>query len=808
MTTGALPTFIDFRNNFHGPEIEEDNWVQQLVDAGKRLTFMGDDTWTSLFPRQFQRSFPYPSFNTRDLHTVDDGVMAHLAPELERDDWDLLVAHFLGVDHVGHTFGPSSKAMEDKLTQMDGALREVFAFADRSDDVLVLVMGDHGMTSDGNHGGATEEEQRAALLVYGSALAKASQPGGGVLVWDQGFGRVAEVEHAVLWSKLLGQVDLVPSISLLMGAPIPYGSLGGLIPELFLDEPEPHTYDTLSDALLINSAQVWRYLESYAKVAALPPRELWELHNLLTDAKRQHRNHRQGMKIKGESLHHACLGYMAFLDGAVSLGRRLWTQYDLPLMRVGITVLAALALALLGRVALMNASGASQSELLHVGAGAVWGLLCGGVVGVMLPGCCSGRDYMVAAAAVGSAGGSLLFQLKLRAKQDVRQLLQREFLLLVLLGLLYCCGVFSNSFIVNEHHLHVFLGVSAVVVVGAAALRQAPRATAGAVLPHIAAAACLRCASAAGSSFRSSDIASTFSWALSLPPLPVVCYLFSRHMSRAHTALMACCSSATALFWLLEAVGPEPVAWLGLGPTSKLLPRVVYALSGAGLAAVVVQPNTRTDQAASVLATALTAAGHLCSVVVLLLGPSSPPVVMFMLLAAPLLVASVDALPAGHVGNRLGSVLAWALFGRGFFFFTGHHNQFSRLQYDCAFVGFDEFHLGVGGILLFVNTFGTEVLATLAMPALAAGRECQGPGGFVGELDQLMCVFVTLQTVKTLVCAVNVLIQRGHLMLWAIFAPKFLFDAIMQMVSAAAVLMLWALVIRVAAVPGLRVKRK
>ena len=39
------------------------------------------------------------------------------------DDWDILVAHFLGVDHCGHRFGPDHPAMADKLTQMDGVIR-------------------------------------------------------------------------------------------------------------------------------------------------------------------------------------------------------------------------------------------------------------------------------------------------------------------------------------------------------------------------------------------------------------------------------------------------------------------------------------------------------------------------------------------------------------------------------------------------------------------------------------------------------------------------------------------------------------
>lgn len=46
--------------------------------AGKRVVFMGDDTWESLFPKRFHRSLPFPSFNVKDLHTVDDGILQHL----------------------------------------------------------------------------------------------------------------------------------------------------------------------------------------------------------------------------------------------------------------------------------------------------------------------------------------------------------------------------------------------------------------------------------------------------------------------------------------------------------------------------------------------------------------------------------------------------------------------------------------------------------------------------------------------------------------------------------------------------------
>jgi GPI ethanolamine phosphate transferase 3 subunit O len=105
-----------------GASIEEDSWVEQLkttpyfkrgLQYPSRLGFVGDDTWVDLYPRQFDESFPFPSFNTRDLDTVDNGCL-HRFPLLLKDlriqgdkpeELEVIVSHFLGVDHVGHTYG-------------------------------------------------------------------------------------------------------------------------------------------------------------------------------------------------------------------------------------------------------------------------------------------------------------------------------------------------------------------------------------------------------------------------------------------------------------------------------------------------------------------------------------------------------------------------------------------------------------------------------------------------------------------------------------------------------------------------------
>jgi phosphatidylinositol glycan class O len=123
LMTGSLPTFVDVGSNFATSEIIEDNLIDQLVRNDRKIVFMGDDTWVNMFPGRFSRSYPYPSFNVWDLDTVDNGIKTHLIPELKLKDWNLLIAHFLGVDHCGHRYGPNHPEMARKLTEMNDVIK-------------------------------------------------------------------------------------------------------------------------------------------------------------------------------------------------------------------------------------------------------------------------------------------------------------------------------------------------------------------------------------------------------------------------------------------------------------------------------------------------------------------------------------------------------------------------------------------------------------------------------------------------------------------------------------------------------------
>lgn len=160
----------------------------------------------------------------------------------------------------------------------------------------------------------------------------------------------------------------------------------------------------------------------------------------------------------------------------------------------------------------------------------------------------------------------------------------------------------------------------------------------------------------------------------------------------------------------------------------------------------------------------------------------------------------------------------------------------------CAgFAGVEEFDFWQSGVLLALNTFGSFLIHGLALPLVclpaalqhqssvyeaapsASGGEAapsdsdagarqghaqvQQPSGqpsapvferqapahdagpcFWRDLRTAAIVFMTVGTLNAAVATASAAIQRRHLMVWALFAPKFLFDACILLVCDAAVL--------------------
>ncbi|PQQ18193.1 hypothetical protein Pyn_38946 [Prunus yedoensis var. nudiflora] len=61
----------------------------------------------------------------KDTVQVDQNVSRHLGHELNKDDWDFLILHYLGLDHVGHIGGRNSALMAPKLSEMDDVVKMI-----------------------------------------------------------------------------------------------------------------------------------------------------------------------------------------------------------------------------------------------------------------------------------------------------------------------------------------------------------------------------------------------------------------------------------------------------------------------------------------------------------------------------------------------------------------------------------------------------------------------------------------------------------------------------------------------------------
>jgi phosphatidylinositol glycan class O len=400
LTTGSLPTFIDMGSNFAGERVDEDNWLWQAKRAGKRIAMVGDETWLNVFPKgrngiwQDDKVWAYDSFDVEDLDTVDKGVRHHLLPLLDKpQDWDVVIAHGLGVDHAGHRFGADHPEMTRKLKETDQLLREVVEKLD--EETLLVVIGDHGMTDRGDHGGDTREEIDAALWIYSKAqeplidstwfdypLSSPLHPLASLyaqanLAFDLGDKFSSDWPAKSLSThRSISQIDLVPTLSLLLGLPVPFGNLGLPIPELFYrtsslpvapspvetekkakrglfgigrpSHPELRDHETLNplqtllQATLITSSQLSDYLLTYTSlpsgkdlVPAMP-----ELSFVLSIAQAAYKGAHAPGHDRKEMESRALEKFWTFERKAREKARIVWARFDRTLMGAGLAVWA------------------------------------------------------------------------------------------------------------------------------------------------------------------------------------------------------------------------------------------------------------------------------------------------------------------------------------------------------------------------------------------------------------------------------------------------------------------------------------
>jgi ethanolaminephosphotransferase len=234
LTTGSVPSFLDVILNFAESDTtsslaSQDTWLAQAkanLDSGN-LVFYGDDTWLKLFPDFFARHDGTSSFFVSDFTEVDNNVTRHVPRELEQPDWDVMIMHYLGLDHIGHKAGPLSPNMLPKQKEMDGIVKKIYEAMELNshlDDALLVVAGDHGMNSGGNHGGSAPGETEPALVFISPKLMDLEKPA---------YSAPTNPKEGTEFEfyRKVAQNDVVPTLSALLGIPIPRNNLGIILPE-------------------------------------------------------------------------------------------------------------------------------------------------------------------------------------------------------------------------------------------------------------------------------------------------------------------------------------------------------------------------------------------------------------------------------------------------------------------------------------------------------------------------------------------------------------------------------------------------
>ncbi|KAJ8609998.1 hypothetical protein MRB53_038838 [Persea americana] len=235
LTTGSVPSFLDLILNFAESDTSsslatQDTWLAQLrARPNSKLVFYGDDTWLKLFPGDFfARHDGTSSFFVSDFTEVDNNVTRNIPQELERDDWNVMIMHYLGLDHIGHKTGPQGPNMLPKQKEMDGIVKIIYQALEEHEHherTLLVVAGDHGMNAGGNHGGSGPGETEPALLFASPKLREFQKKSYECPTLPR------EGTEFHFYTKM-EQSDVVPTLAALLGFPIPRNSLGVCMEEI------------------------------------------------------------------------------------------------------------------------------------------------------------------------------------------------------------------------------------------------------------------------------------------------------------------------------------------------------------------------------------------------------------------------------------------------------------------------------------------------------------------------------------------------------------------------------------------------
>ena len=270
--------------------------------------------------------------------------------------------------------------------------------------------------------------------------------------------------------QVVSQTDIVPTLSLLLGIPIPFSNLGIIMPSLFENSGLQNVPENLSrlHAFQLNAKQVNRYITEYTKISSdisaraletitnhLFPRQV----NISRDKNKHFSDNTRNYNgvFSDENL------YLTYLRQIRELCRKVWAKFDISAIQSGIFTTAVACLLSLAWILSPQLSSDLQNckEIYECG---ILALLAALFPGVLL---FYGQVWVFLLALF--VLGITVYLRKLHTniigftKENVARIRSKEIIILFLLFVQFA-GFFSNSYVINEDKILLFFLQTTIVV--------------------------------------------------------------------------------------------------------------------------------------------------------------------------------------------------------------------------------------------------------------------------------------------------------------------------------------------------------
>jgi hypothetical protein len=140
--------------------------LQNAKAAGLRTAVAGDIAWLQMYPGTWDQAHPDPLGVAIDVDYSAEIFAAAHEQLLARPN--LMVAHFVPPDHMGHAYGVTSDRYGAFIRGFDAELNRLLAAVPA--DTTVVVTSDHGATDRGKHGADAPIQRLSPIYAYGPGI--------------------------------------------------------------------------------------------------------------------------------------------------------------------------------------------------------------------------------------------------------------------------------------------------------------------------------------------------------------------------------------------------------------------------------------------------------------------------------------------------------------------------------------------------------------------------------------------------------------------------------------------------------------